>query len=276
MTFDLPSGKPRRTAPSGSGRRTPRSRPGRGATRVSATSGSSCRRGFIADVDDRPDRRRRPADRRASVGGHTVYVVKDLADPIGWYALVEAIEPRCPDRRADPGRRRADRHPRLAGGHRVARPRLDGPRGQPARPRGSHRPALAGRRATSRSTEVAASEIEGYAGFFDSAHDRITISEDLDDLVIVHEASHAWFDGNLFQERWIGEGLADEYASRVLAADHRDDAARGPSTGRADRQGRLRTSTPGGRRTGSTPTRPPTSGSATTRRGRSCGRSSTT
>ncbi len=70
--------------------------------------------------------------------------------------------------------------------------------------------------------EVSASEIEGYAGFFDSSHDSITISEDLDDLVIIHEASHAWFGGDLFQERWIGEGLADEYASRILAADHPD------------------------------------------------------
>jgi len=60
--------------------------------------------------------------------------------------------------------------------------------------------------------------LEGYAGFYDPAHDEITISEDLDDLTIVHEASHAWFNSHLFTERWITEGLADEYASRVLAA----------------------------------------------------------
>ncbi len=60
--------------------------------------------------------------------------------------------------------------------------------------------------------------LEGYAGFYDAAHDEITISEDLDDLTIVHEASHAWFNSHLFTERWITEGLADEYASRVLAA----------------------------------------------------------
>jgi hypothetical protein len=60
--------------------------------------------------------------------------------------------------------------------------------------------------------------LEGYAGFYDTAHDEITISEDLDDLTIVHEASHAWFNAGLFTERWITEGLADEYASRVLAA----------------------------------------------------------
>jgi len=58
--------------------------------------------------------------------------------------------------------------------------------------------------------------LEGYAGFYDPQTDEITISEDLDDLTIVHEASHAWFNNRLYTERWITEGLADEYASRVL------------------------------------------------------------
>ena len=65
-------------------------------------------------------------------------------------------------------------------------------------------------------TEVHTPLLEGYAGFYDPETDRITISEDLDDLTIVHEASHAWFNGELFTERWISEGLADEYAARVL------------------------------------------------------------
>ena len=64
--------------------------------------------------------------------------------------------------------------------------------------------------------EVHTPVLEGYAGFYDQASDEITISEDLDDLTIVHEASHAWFNKRLFTERWIGEGLADEYAWRVL------------------------------------------------------------
>ena len=68
-------------------------------------------------------------------------------------------------------------------------------------------------------TEVHTPLLEGYAGFYDSATDRITISEDLDDATIVHEASHAWFNGGLFSERWIDEGLAEEYASRVLKAE---------------------------------------------------------
>ena len=41
--------------------------------------------------------------------------------------------------------------------------------------------------------EVHTPLLEGYAGFYDSATDEITISEDLDDATIVHEASHAWF-----------------------------------------------------------------------------------
>jgi hypothetical protein len=69
--------------------------------------------------------------------------------------------------------------------------------------------------------EVHTPLLEGYAGFYDPKSDEITISENLDDLTIVHEASHAWFNSGLFAERWINEGLAEEYASRVLAAETR-------------------------------------------------------
>ena len=60
--------------------------------------------------------------------------------------------------------------------------------------------------------------LEGYAGVFFTEEQRIDVSEDLDPVVIVHEASHAWFNGDLFVERWIYEGLAEEYAWRVLTA----------------------------------------------------------
>ena len=73
--------------------------------------------------------------------------------------------------------------------------------------------------------EVYTPLLEGYAGLYDSATDQITISEELDDATIVHEASHAWFNARLFTERWINEGLAEEYASRVLAAGGGDAAA---------------------------------------------------
>lgn len=61
-------------------------------------------------------------------------------------------------------------------------------------------------------------DLEGYAGFFLTAEQRIEVSEDLDPSVIAHEASHAWFNDSLFLERWIYEGLAQEYAWRALTA----------------------------------------------------------
>ena len=67
-----------------------------------------------------------------------------------------------------------------------------------------------------RVTEVHSPLLEGFAGVFYTGQDRIEISEDLDELTIIHEASHAWFNSALFTERWINEGFADEYASRVL------------------------------------------------------------
>lgn len=66
-------------------------------------------------------------------------------------------------------------------------------------------------------------DLEGYAGFFLTEEQRIEVSEDLDAVVIVHEASHAWFNDALFLERWIYEGLAEEYAWRVLVAVGGDD-----------------------------------------------------
>ena len=64
--------------------------------------------------------------------------------------------------------------------------------------------------------EVHTPLLEGYAGVFYPTEDLIEISEDLDELTIVHEASHGWFNSNLFVGRWINEGFADEYSARVL------------------------------------------------------------
>lgn len=75
-------------------------------------------------------------------------------------------------------------------------------------------------------TEVHTPLLEGYAGVFYTYEQRIEVSEDLDDLTIIHEASHAWFNSGLFSERWISEGFADEYASRVL--DRVDDGGWNP------------------------------------------------
>ncbi|HEX2755735.1 MAG TPA: hypothetical protein VHM48_09740, partial [Candidatus Limnocylindrales bacterium] len=64
--------------------------------------------------------------------------------------------------------------------------------------------------------EVHTPLLEGYAGVFLQGEDKIEISEDLDDLTILHEASHAWFNGDLFDGRWINEGFADTYAAKAL------------------------------------------------------------
>ncbi len=60
--------------------------------------------------------------------------------------------------------------------------------------------------------------LQGYAGWYIPEDELIEVSEDLDRSLILHELSHAWFNGDLFQERWITEGLAEEYSSRALEA----------------------------------------------------------
>jgi hypothetical protein len=60
--------------------------------------------------------------------------------------------------------------------------------------------------------------LEGYAGFFLADEDRIDVTENLDPVTIMHEASHAWFNEDLFSYRWIYEGLAEEYSYRVQLA----------------------------------------------------------
>ncbi len=70
-------------------------------------------------------------------------------------------------------------------------------------------------------SEAYAPLLGGYAGFYRQAEGpggvaEIRVTEDPDTLVILHEASHAWFNGDLFEERWINEGLANEYAALAL------------------------------------------------------------
>jgi hypothetical protein len=65
--------------------------------------------------------------------------------------------------------------------------------------------------------EVFSPLLGGYAGVFYEPRSQIRITEEPNELVILHEASHAWFNGGLAGERWINEGLADEYAALTLA-----------------------------------------------------------
>lgn len=52
----------------------------------------------------------------------------------------------------------------------------------------------------------------GYAGLFDPAQDRIEIAYAAQPGVILHEASHAWFNGALVADRWAAEAFASYYA----------------------------------------------------------------
>lgn len=60
--------------------------------------------------------------------------------------------------------------------------------------------------------------IYGYAGWYLPERGRIEIGEALDAHVILHEASHIWFNHGLFDARWINEGLAEEYAFRARSS----------------------------------------------------------
>jgi hypothetical protein len=67
--------------------------------------------------------------------------------------------------------------------------------------------------------------LSGYAGWYDLETDEIEIGDELDTHVMFHELSHVWFNGKLFDERWITEGLADEFSAElvdVIGADRPD------------------------------------------------------
>jgi hypothetical protein len=86
-------------------------------------------------------------------------------------------------------------------------------------------------------SEVYSPLLEGYAGIFYTRQERIEISEDIDSLVIVHEAAHAWFNQRLFEDRWIDEGLADTFAAEVLVG--MGEARQAPDRPAADDPGRI-------------------------------------
>lgn len=51
----------------------------------------------------------------------------------------------------------------------------------------------------------------GYGGWYDEVETSIDIGNLLDETVMLHELSHAWFNSDLFLDRWISEGLAEEF-----------------------------------------------------------------
>jgi hypothetical protein len=66
-------------------------------------------------------------------------------------------------------------------------------------------------------TEATSSYLRGYAGWFSPLDKTIEVGEDLNHETLLHELSHAWFNRDLFADRWINEGFAEEYAARALS-----------------------------------------------------------
>ena len=56
-----------------------------------------------------------------------------------------------------------------------------------------------------------------YAGWFSASDNEIEIGEDLDQEVVLHELSHAWFNDNWFADRWLSEGFAQVYSNKAVA-----------------------------------------------------------
>jgi len=216
LTFDLPSGKPRSASPI---------RVGQAHADFVAWAFGGPRRAdvriivpnrFEADVQTLPAGTPDPIT-SVAVDGRVQYVADDIRDPTTWYATVNAS-----DRAAltdvplefDGERVRIHAWPeddvwlrRVTRVLEFGLPALETAIGLPW-------PVTDDLDVS----EVTSAEIQGYAGIYDSSDNQIEISEDLDPFVIVHEASHAWFDDELFAERWIAEGLADEYAARIIGA----------------------------------------------------------
>ncbi|HMM96924.1 hypothetical protein [Phycicoccus sp.] len=66
--------------------------------------------------------------------------------------------------------------------------------------------------------EDSSPQVRGYDGWFDPSEDEIVVGERLDDDLVYHELSHAWFYGDRFVERWLSEGLAQVTAERAVRA----------------------------------------------------------
>ncbi len=56
----------------------------------------------------------------------------------------------------------------------------------------------------------------GYAGFYVPELDTVEVGDLLDEGVVLHELSHVWFNHQLFADRWMSEGFAEEMSNRVL------------------------------------------------------------
>jgi hypothetical protein len=227
LRFDLPGGKPRSDSPLRIGRAHAEftawayGDAGRADVRVVLPSS------FDADVHGWPDETANQL-RSTTRDGLRTYAVDGLSDPDHWYATIDGSDHAAltsvalgltgkavtvhawPEDKAW-----ADRVAEVLG---TGLPRLETAIGLPW--------PVDGELSVS---EVSSGEIGGYGGQYDPAADQIQVSEDLDPHVIVHEAAHAWFNRSVFAQRWINEGLADEYAAQVVALDEGNDPAPPPT-----------------------------------------------
>ncbi len=65
--------------------------------------------------------------------------------------------------------------------------------------------------------------LHGYSGYYITDEDNedgavIEVGEDLDQATALHELAHSWFNPDVWAERWIYEGFAEEVASRTAEA----------------------------------------------------------
>ena len=67
-------------------------------------------------------------------------------------------------------------------------------------------------------TESFAPVLYGYAGWYDSESQAITITDLQDDHILYHELAHVWLNRELFADRWILEGLAELFAAETAAS----------------------------------------------------------
>lgn len=66
--------------------------------------------------------------------------------------------------------------------------------------------------------ETLAVVAEGFGGWYDSVEHTITIGDQLHPHLVLHELTHAWINFDVFTERWLVEGFAEEYAFRAVDA----------------------------------------------------------
>jgi hypothetical protein len=64
--------------------------------------------------------------------------------------------------------------------------------------------------------EATTQGISGFSGDYDPASALARVSYFADPIVILHEAAHMWFNGDLASDRWIDEGFASFYAEQVV------------------------------------------------------------